>query len=50
MSLKRIFKKYTAEEIAEAMIIPVKLTPKQKQEADRQLAEYRAKRRTEMRP
>jgi hypothetical protein len=48
MSLKRVFKEYTPEEIADAMILPVKLTLKQKKEADRQLAEHREKRRLEM--
>lgn len=48
MSLKRLFKEYTPEEIADAMILPVKLSQKQRKEADRQLAEYRAKRRAKM--
>jgi hypothetical protein len=48
MSLKNIFKEHTAEEIADAMMIPAKLTAKQKKEADKQLAEHRAKRRESM--
>jgi hypothetical protein len=48
MSIKKIFEKYTPEEIAEAFVFPVKLTAKQQLEADTQLAEHRAKRRAEM--
>jgi hypothetical protein len=48
MSIKKILNKYTPAEIAEAFVLPVKLTAKQKQEADRQLAEHRAKRASEM--
>jgi len=48
MSIKKIFQEYTPEEIADAFVLPVKLSPKQKQEADRQLAEHRTKRRAEM--
>ena len=48
MTLKKIFEEYTPAEIADAMMIPAKLTPKQKREADQQLAEHRAKRRSEM--
>lgn len=48
MSLKRLLKEYTPEEIADAVILPVRLSAKQKKEADKQLAEHRAKRRAEM--
>jgi hypothetical protein len=48
MSLKKLLKEYTIEEIADSFMLPAKLTVKQKQEADRQLAEHRAKRRAEM--
>jgi hypothetical protein len=48
MSLKKIFEKYTFEEIADAMILSAKLTLKQKKEADWQLAEHREKRRLEI--
>ncbi len=47
MSLKRL-KNYTTEDIADAMVLPVTLTSKQRKEADRQLSEHRAMRRTEM--
>jgi len=39
MSLKKLLNKYTLEEIADSFMLPAKLTAKQKQEADRQLAE-----------
>lgn len=39
MSVRKIFEKYTNEEIAHAFIIPAKLTLKQQKEADRELAE-----------
>ena len=45
MSIKKIFEQYSPEEIADAFVLPVKLTAKQKQEADRQLAAHREKRR-----
>lgn len=48
MSIKKTFEQYTPEEIADAFILPVKLSAKQKQEADRQLAAHREKRRAEM--
>jgi len=48
MSIKKIFEQYTPAEIADAFILPVKLTAKQKQEAARQLAAHREKRRAEM--
>jgi len=48
MSLKKILDEHTSEEIADALILPVKLTAKQTQEADRQLAEHREIRRAEM--
>ena len=48
MSLKKTLNQYTPIEIADALVLPVKLTKKQKQEADRQLAEHRVKRKAEM--
>lgn len=48
MSIKKIFEQHTPEEIAEAFVFPVKLTAKQRMEADKQLAEHRAQRRAEM--
>jgi len=48
MSIKKLFQKYTPEEIADAVIAPVSLTAKQQKEASRELAEHRAKRRAEM--
>jgi len=48
VSLKKLLKEYTPEEIADAMILPAKLTLKQKKEADKQLAEHREKRRLEL--
>ena len=48
MSIKKIFQQYTLEEIADAFIFPVTLTARQQQEADKQLAGHRAKRRAEM--
>jgi hypothetical protein len=48
MSLKKTLNEYTPAEIADALVLPVKLTAKQKQEAQRQLAEHRAKRKAEM--
>ena len=35
MSVKKIFEKYTHDEIADAFMIPAKLTVKQQKEADR---------------
>lgn len=43
MSLKRLLKEYTLEEIAESIMIPAKLTAKQKKESDLALAEARKK-------
>jgi len=48
MSIKKIFEKYTPEEIAEAFIFPTKLTAKQQLEANKQLAEHRENRRAAM--
>jgi hypothetical protein len=48
MSLKKRLKGITPEEIADGIMIPAKRTAKQKSEADRLLAEHRAKRRAEM--
>ncbi len=48
MSGKKIFEQYTPEEIADGFILPVKLTAKQREEAARELAEHREKRRAEM--
>ena len=48
MSNKKIFNEYTPAEIAGALVLPVKLTVKQRQGADKQLAEHRAKRRAGM--
>jgi hypothetical protein len=41
-------KKYTPEELAEALVFPVALTPAQKREAAEQLAAARKKTREEM--
>ena len=43
MSYKKLLKQYTPEELAESFVFPVKLTPKQQKEADRELAEARQK-------
>jgi transcriptional regulator with XRE-family HTH domain len=48
MSITRLFQKHTAEEIADAVMIPVKLTGKQQKEAGSQLAAHRASRRAAM--
>lgn len=48
MSIKKIFEKYTPEEIAEAFVLPAKLTAKQQDEASKQLAEHRENRRATM--
>jgi len=48
MSIKKLFEQYTPEEIADAFVLPVKLTDKQQPESDRQLAEHRENRRAEM--
>jgi hypothetical protein len=39
MSYKKLSKKFTPEELADAFVFPVKLSPKQQREADRQLVE-----------
>lgn len=43
MSYKKLLKKYTPEELADAFVFPVKLTAKQKKEAAEQLAAARKK-------
>ena len=43
MSYKKLLKKYTPEELAEAFVFPVKLTAKQQKEAAKQLAAARKK-------
>lgn len=48
MSYKKLSKKFTPEELADAFIFPVKLTAKQKKEAAEQLAEARKKSRATM--
>jgi hypothetical protein len=45
MSIKEIIKNYTAEEIADSFVLPVGLTAEQAEEAKKQLAEHRLKRR-----
>lgn len=50
MSLKKIFKESALKEIADSLVLTEKLTPRQKREADKQLAEHRSKRRAEMSP
>jgi hypothetical protein len=42
MNLKKLLKEYSPADIADAMVLPVKLTAKQQQEASRQLVERRA--------
>jgi transcriptional regulator with XRE-family HTH domain len=48
ISIKKLFEQYSAEEIADAFVLPVKLTAKQRQAADQQLAQHRANRRMKM--
>lgn len=48
MSYKKLLKKYTPEELADAFVFPVKLTAKQKKEAAEQLAAARKKTQSEM--
>jgi hypothetical protein len=43
MSYKKLRKKFTPEELADAFVFPVKLTAKQKKEAAEQLAAARKK-------
>lgn len=43
MTVKQILKNYDPEEIASSFVLPVKLTKKQRLEADKQLAEARKK-------
>jgi plasmid maintenance system antidote protein VapI len=45
MILKKIRTQYTDEEIVSSFVLPVKLTDTQKEEASKQIAEHRAKRR-----
>jgi hypothetical protein len=48
MSYKKLSKKYTPEELADAFVFPVKLTAKQKKEAAEQLAAARKRTQSEM--
>jgi len=48
MSIKKLLEEYTPEELAESFVFPVKLTARQKKEADIQLQEARAKTQSEM--
>jgi len=48
MNVKKLFEQYTPEEIANAFVLPVKLTAKQWEEAAKQLAEHREKHRAEI--
>lgn len=48
MSYKKLRKKFTPEELADAFVFPVKLTAKQKKEAAKQLAAARKKTQAEM--
>jgi len=48
MSMKKLLEQYTTEEIAEAVVLPVKFTPQQQQDANRDLAEARRKSQSEM--
>ncbi len=48
MSYKKLLKKYTPEELADAFVFPVKLTAKQKKEAAIQLAAARKRTQAEM--
>jgi hypothetical protein len=43
MSLKKLLKEYTLEEIAESLMIPAKLTAKQQEQSNRDLAAARKK-------
>jgi 5-hydroxyisourate hydrolase-like protein (transthyretin family) len=48
MSYKKLRKKFTPEELADAFVFPVKLTAKQKKEAAEQLAAARKRTQAEM--
>ena len=48
MKSKKVSQKYTAEELADAIVFPVTPTPAQKKEAAKQLAKARKKRQKEM--
>jgi hypothetical protein len=48
MSLKKLLKEYTLEEIAESLMIPAKLTVKQQEQANRDLAAERKKSQADM--
>ncbi|MEO7212962.1 hypothetical protein [Mucilaginibacter sp.] len=48
MSKKKVIEQYTRDEIAEAFVFPVKLSPKQQLEANIQLNNHRANRRAAM--
>lgn len=48
MSIKKLFEELTPEELVEAFVFPVKLTVKQRNEADEQLREARKKTQQEM--
>lgn len=48
MSVKKLFEQYTPAEIADGFVLPVKLTAEQREDAARQLAEYRQRRRAGM--
>lgn len=47
MSIKKIIGGLTPEEIADAFVLPAKLTVEERKEADRELAEHRKNRRSE---
>ena len=48
MSYKKLSKEFTPEELADAFVFPVKLSPKKQREADKQLAEALQKSREKM--
>ena len=48
MSIKKLFEKFTPEELVESFVFPVKLTTKQRKEAEIQLKEAREKTQSEM--
>lgn len=48
MSAKKVLEKYTEDEITDSLVIPQKLTVKQKREADLQLKKARKKTQSEM--
>lgn len=45
MSIKEILQEHSGDEIAESMMIPERVTARQKKVADQELAAHRAKRR-----